>query len=83
MIKVLKFEADWCGPCAAMDKELDKCRTDFELVRVNIETDTGATRLHRIRSVPTLIILKDDVEIGRLNGRQTAAKLDKFIREAG
>ena len=82
MMKLLKFEAEWCGPCRALDKELDKLREEVELVRVNIEEDHGVARLHNIRAVPTLVLLKDDVEIGRLSGRNTAAKIDEFIRDA-
>lgn len=83
MVKLLKFEAEWCGPCKALDRELDKCRAEFELVRVNIEEDTGATRLHRVRSVPTLILLdEEDQEIGRLAGKQTAAAIDRWVNDA-
>lgn len=82
MMKLLKFETEWCGPCKALDKELDKLREEVELVRVNIEEDHGVARLHNIRAVPTLVLLKDDVEVGRLSGRNTAAQIDEFIRGA-
>lgn len=82
-MKLLKFEAEWCGPCKAVDRELEKCRHGAELVRINIEEDTSATQLHRVRSVPTMILLNDqDEEIGRLAGRQTAAAIDKFVNDA-
>ncbi|MCG7628974.1 thioredoxin family protein [Epibacterium sp. MM17-32] len=81
-MKLLKFEAEWCGPCKALDKELDKLREEVELVRINIEEDHGVARLHNIRAVPTMVLLKDDVEIGRLSGRHTAAQIDRFIRDA-
>lgn len=82
-MKLLKFGADWCRPCQALDAELDKCKAQFDLVRVNVEVDTGAARLHQVRSVPVLILLDDqDREVGRLAGRQTAAAIDRFINDA-
>jgi len=82
-MKLLKFEAEWCGPCRALDRELDKCRNPAELVRVNIEEDVGVTRMHNVRAVPTLVLLDDeDQEVGRLVGRQTAAAIDKFVNDA-
>jgi thioredoxin-like negative regulator of GroEL len=82
-MKLLKFEAEWCGPCSAMDRELDKCNSEFTLVRVNIEKDTGVTRLYNVRAVPTLILLDDnDIELARLAGRQNAASIDRFVNDA-
>jgi thioredoxin len=81
-MKLLKFSADWCGPCKALDRELDKL-PDLDVIRVDVDKDTGATRLHQIRSVPVLILLdENDKEIGRLAGRQTAAAIERFVNEA-
>jgi len=80
MVKIIKFEASWCGPCFDMDRTLDKCRSDFELVRVDIEEEPGITQLHRVRSVPTLVVLDDDErEVARLAGRQRASAIDKVV----
>lgn len=80
-MKILKFSADWCSPCKALDAELEKCQEEFELVRCDIDEDIGAVRLHAVRSIPTLIFLKDNLEVARLTGKQTARSIDLTIQK--
>ena len=81
MIKILKFEAEWCGPCRAIDIELEKCTQDFDLVRVDVDANPVSVARYHIRSIPTLIFVVDDQEISRLHGKQSAAKIDQTLKE--
>lgn len=82
MIKVLKFEAEWCAPCKALDRELENCKSEMKLVRVDADQDQGAVSIHHVNSVPTLIFLgRADQELGRLVGRQTARSIDRMIAD--
>lgn len=63
MIKVLKFEADWCQPCQDQKEELKDL--PFDLISVDIEKNQEKADLFEIISLPTYVILKDDSEVLR------------------
>ena len=59
-IEVLKFSATWCGPCRVLAQTLK----DVEgITNIDIEKDQETSRKYGIRSVPTLVFLKDGVDV--------------------
>lgn len=71
-VEVLKFSASWCGPCRVLSQTLK----DVEgVTQVDIDKDMETARKYGIRSVPTLVFLKDDKEVHRQSG---AISLDKY-----
>ena len=84
MKKILKFEAEWCGQCKALTPILKRVlenHTDITLTKVDIETEEETTLKYHIRNLPTLIFLKDDVEVGRTSGVLTTDTLEDKIKE--
>ena len=83
MIKVLKFSAVWCGPCKTLEpkfKEISE-KPEFKGVEfqyINIDENQDLSRKHNIRSIPTVIILKDDVEVDRIVG-MAPAKIESSL----
>jgi len=71
-IEVLKFSASWCGPCRVLSNTLK----DVEgITQVDIDTNMETARKYGIRSVPTMVFLKDDKEVHRISG---AISLDRY-----
>lgn len=71
-LEVLKFSASWCGPCRVLSNTLK----DVEgVTQVDIDKEMETARKYGIRSVPTLVFLKDDKEVHRQSG---AISLDKY-----
>jgi thioredoxin 1 len=71
-IEVLKFSASWCGPCRVLSQTLK----DVEgVTQVDVDKDMETARKYGIRSVPTLVFLKDDKEVHRQSG---AISLDRY-----
>ena len=60
---ILKFFAEWCGPCRTMKPLVDEVFP--EVVEVDIDTTEGAEIAERygIRGVPTLIRVDADGEV--------------------
>lgn len=84
MKKLLKFEAEWCSQCKALKPTLDrvlKNYPDVELVKVDCEIDEEETLRYGIRSMPTLIYLKDNIEVGRLSGAVPADKIKELLNK--
>lgn len=72
-MKIIKFEADWCGPCKMLTGVLDKMPDLPEIEVVNVDNDPDTTKLMNIRGIPTLVFVNDDYEeLGRKVGVMTA-----------
>ncbi len=84
MKKILKFEAEWCGQCKALAPILKKVlenHTDITLTTIDIETEEETTLKYNIRNLPTLVFIKDNIEVGRTSGVLTANVLEDKIKE--
>lgn len=83
MIKVIKFYANWCGPCKVYGKIFDKVTAELkdiiEVENINVEEDTkGMGAKYKVSSIPFTVVIKGDIvkqEVGRLDEE----KLRKFI----
>jgi thioredoxin 1 len=81
-MKVLKFEASWCGPCKMLSKVIaesqEKISIPFEVIDID-ETPNLAMQ-YGVRGVPTLIVLDDDgKELRRKVGMQRESDLLQFL----
>ena len=84
MKKILKFEAEWCGQCKVLTPILKRVlenHTDIILTTVDIETEEETTLKYNIRNLPTLVFIKDSIEVGRTSGVLTANVLEDKIKE--
>ena len=84
MKRILKFEAEWCGQCKALApilKRILENHTDITLTTVDIETEEETTLKYNIRNLPTLVFIKDSIEVGRTSGVLTANVLEDKIKE--
>lgn len=84
MLRVLKFEAQWCGPCRAMKPVVEKVaaqNSDVEFVSVDIDDNPDLATKMNIRAVPTLVFLKDDVVVKEMVGLTSLDNLLKAVNE--
>lgn len=58
MARIIKFEKDDCAPCAQVSAYLDGKGIHYETVNPFDQPDLAAR--FKIRTVPTVIVLKDD-----------------------
>ncbi len=71
-VVLVDFYADWCGPCQVLGKLMphlsDKYTWKATIAKVNTDTEFMTTQRFGITALPTVIILKDGVEVERLRG---------------
>ena len=84
MTKVIKFYADWCGPCKVYAKSFSKVeeelKDEVEFVNVNIEKDTtGLAGEYKVKGIPTTVVIKDGNEKVKA-GRMSVEELKEFIQ---
>jgi len=80
MKKILRFTADWCAPCKALQKNLGEADiTGITIEVIDIDKNQEAAIYYGIRSVPTLVMVKDDDVIKRHSGVMTPSQLKEGI----
>lgn len=67
MKKLLKFSADWCGPCHAVAPQLEKVANDFnlEVEIIDIDDNPGLAQEYGVSSVPTILLIEEGKELAR------------------
>jgi thioredoxin 1 len=77
-IEVLKFSATWCGPCRVLAQTLEGVEG---ITNIDIEKDQETSRKYGIRSVPTLVFLKDGKEVHRQSGNMPLIMYNQILDE--
>ncbi len=66
MVTVKKFSAAWCGPCRTLAPMMNEVKTQFSNVKFedyDVDEAYEEATKYSIRSVPTVIIEKNGVEV--------------------
>ena len=77
-LEVLKFYADWCGPGRVLSQTLK----DVEgITNINVDKDQETARKYGVRSLPTMVFLKDGVEVHRQSGNMPLQMYNQILDE--
>jgi thioredoxin 1 len=88
-LKVIDFWAQWCGPCKMLGPVFESVMKEFpdrngrgvEMKKDNVDDPDSESRNFNVRSIPTIVYIKDGVEVGRTSGVQTKEAILKKIEE--
>lgn len=59
-MKVLKFYAEWCGPCKVLGQKLEAANLPVPVTEIDVEDNDDLVREYNIRNVPVTILLDDE-----------------------
>ena len=85
MLEVKKFSASWCGPCKTLVPTFNEVKNSFSGVSFNeydVDDNSDIASQFGIRSVPTVILVKDGKEVKRIVGAQSKMAYENAINES-
>jgi thioredoxin 1 len=75
---IVDFWAEWCAPCHALAPVLDEIAAEVNAINVGKVDVTEYPEIgdrFDIRSLPTVVVFRDGVEVRRLFGTKTKRQL--------
>jgi thioredoxin 1 len=83
--QILKMSADWCGPCRATKPVFEafaNSHINVDCQEVNVDQQGDLAKSYEVRSIPTLIFLKDGKIVDRHTGAFSLVQLEEMSANA-
>jgi len=80
---LVDFWAPWCGPCRMLAPVIDELAKEFEgkaaICKVNTDEQQELSAQFGVRSIPTILLMKDGQVVEQLIGAQSKAILSEKL----
>jgi putative thioredoxin len=84
---LVDFWATWCGPCKTLGPVLEKLAAEFNggflLAKVDVDKEQQLAGYFQIKSVPTVMLVKDGQIVDGFPGALPEGQLREFLRHHG
>lgn len=71
MKQVLYFSAGYCQPCKTFKPIMESLQSEMPITFIDVEASPQTATTWNVRSVPTVLVIKNGMEIGRAVGAKT------------
>ena len=82
-VAVVDFWAEWCGPCRMITPIIEELAKDFDgkatIGKLNVDSNPQVSMKYGVRSIPTILILKDGEVVDKQVGVTTKQALEAKI----
>ena len=82
---LLDFYASWCGPCKVMSPIIDELAEEYKdqvvIAKVDSEHNPNLSAFFKIKSIPTLLFIKNRKLIEVINGLVPKPNLKEMIED--
>ena len=83
-VTLVDFYASWCGPCRALVPTLEALQDEFaregvQIAKVDVDDQAELAERFGVTSIPTLIVLRDGLEIRRHVGAARPDTLRELV----
>ena len=84
---MVDFWAEWCGPCRMIGPVVEELHTEYAgkavIGKVNVDHNSGVAAQFGVRSIPTILFIKNgevvDKSVGAVPKATLASKLDAIL----
>lgn len=81
---LVDFWATWCGPCRIQGPILEQLaqempESELKICKVDVDANPETPASFGVQGIPTMLLLKDGIEVSRLVGVHTKEQIKSVI----
>lgn len=81
---LIDFYADWCGPCKMLAPVIEEVKTEtadfLKVVKVNVDDNPELASQYGVRSIPTLVFVKNGKVVDQSIGFKPKKDILKMVK---
>jgi thioredoxin 1 len=82
---LVDFYAEWCGPCKAMEPEVNRFAEKYtgkiKVLKIDVEKSLELALKYEVRGVPTFVLFKNKEVVWKEPGVLSCVQLEKILEE--